>query len=72
MSKKEKVALITAENLIADDYSVHREEPSVVFKKENIYITETIQWQICDEDGNVGNEYIETMDELHEKELINI
>lgn len=63
----EEANFITPNKLITDGYHCYKIE-QVIFQKGKICITQTIRWQICDEEGHVGNEYIDTMEQLHEKE----
>ena len=65
---KGNTTLITHNALIKDGYSLYKIKPTI-FRKGKTFITQTIRWQICDENGNVGNEYIDTMEQLHEKEM---
>lgn len=65
--KDKKCTIISKDALQKDGYKPVNAEQTI-FKKGKNYITFSIRWQICDEDGYVGNEYIDTMEELHDRE----
>lgn len=77
MDKQKKGGrLISPEILLEDGFKAYKvtsiESESInpdqlIFEKGNIRVTLSIRWQICDKEGNVGNEYIETMEELYKK-----
>lgn len=57
------MALINHKNLIKAGF-VQLDEHR--YTKENIHIIHTgIAWQICDKNGYVGNEYVETIEQIY-------
>lgn len=57
---------ITIENLEKEGFQlIHRGDVSY-YKKESIQVIYTgLEWQICDIDGNVGNTYVTTIEEIY-------
>lgn len=54
---------INHENLIKDGFV---QIDKHLYAKENIYITHSgVAWQLCDENSYVGNEYVETMEQIY-------
>lgn len=57
---------ITIENLEKEGFRlVHRGNVSY-YEKENIRVINTgLAWQICDIDGDVGNSYVTSIEEIY-------
>ncbi len=57
---------ITPENLEKEGFQlIHRGNVSY-YKKEIIQVIYTgLGWQICDIDGNIGNTYVTTIEEIY-------
>lgn len=73
---KTDVRLISPETLLGDGFKAYKvtsiesessHPDQLIFEKGDIRVTLSIRWQICDKEGYVGNEYIETMEELYKK-----
>ena len=57
---------ITPENLKREGFRLILRENVSYYKKEIIQVIYTgLGWQICDIDGNVGNTYVMTIEEIY-------
>jgi hypothetical protein len=57
------MAQINHNNLIKEGFVQIGEH---LYTKENIYITHSgVAWQICDKNSNVGNEYVEIIEQIY-------
>ena len=58
---------ITKKVLNEVGFREYRVGSNLIFKKGGIYVTHSgLRWQICDCEGHVGNEYIDTMEQLYQ------
>ena len=57
---------ITKEVLKSEGFEENRVDSNTIFRKGGIYVTHSgLRWQICDCDGHVGNEYVDTIEQLY-------
>lgn len=62
---------ITQETLIRDGFFLIKRGDVLYFEKDGLYVIYAdacAQWCICDNDGNIGNTYVSSIEELN-KEL---
>lgn len=65
----EKKTPINAETLKQHGFVLYKTEP-LIYQRDNIYITKIITWQICDDNGYVGNEgHYNSIEQLNKKIL---
>lgn len=60
------MAQITQANLEKEGFQLTHRGNVSYYKKESIQVINTgLGWQICDIDGNVGNTYVTTIEEIY-------
>ena len=57
---------ITPANLESEGFQLVVQGNNRYYKKDNIQVINTgLAWQICDIDGNVGNSYVTSIEEIY-------